>query len=143
MPIYDHRCDNGHEFERHLRFDELVYDQICECGRPAIRLIRAPMVFVQGDIRYDSPIDGKPITNKHARIEDLKRSGCIEYDPEMKKDHKRRIDEGERALDKSVDSLVDREIAAMPARKRENLMSELSRGVSTELVRNPGGMSGS
>ena len=93
------------------------------------------MVFVQGDIRYDSPIDGRPITSKHARIEDLKRSGCVEYDPEMKKDYKRRVEEGEKALDKSVDSLVEREVSAMPARKRENLFAELSRGVSADLAR--------
>ena len=39
------------------------------------RFFHAPMVFVQPDICYDSPIDGRPITNLQARKEDLARSG--------------------------------------------------------------------
>lgn len=30
---------------------------------------------------YRSPVDGKLITSRHARREDLKRSGCVEWDP--------------------------------------------------------------
>ena len=44
------------------------------------RPIVAPMVM--RDIpEYRSPIDGKPITSRSERREDLKRNDCVEVDP--------------------------------------------------------------
>lgn len=99
------------------------------------RIFDAPMFFGIKDVCYDSPIDGSPITSMAARREDLARSGCIEYDPEMRKDYERRIEEGERKLESSVDTLLDKEIAAMPSRKREKLAAELESGVTADIVR--------
>ena len=93
---------------------------------------RGPMVFVQGDVCYDSPIDGRPITNRHARIEDMKRSGCVEYDPGMKQDATRRAAQQEAALEKSIEKTIDREIATMPGRKLEKLAAEMEGGMSVE-----------
>ena len=135
MPLFDLRCDNGHEFERYLKFAELDFDQICECGRPAIRLIRPPMVFVQPNICYDSPITGQPITSKQKRDEDLARHGCIPYEEGMKQDHHQRLKDSERHLDKSVDEYVDRAIAQMPARKKEKLVAELEGGMTADVAR--------
>jgi hypothetical protein len=135
MPTYDLRCDNGHEFEMFLRLAELDEDQICECGRPATRLIRAPMVFVQADICYDSPIDGRPITSRQARLEDMKRAGCVEYDPGMRQDYDRRVRDNETALDRTLEQSVEASIAQLPARKRETLETELRAGVTAEPVR--------
>jgi len=90
---------------------------------------------VQQDICYDSPIDGRPITSKQARQEDLARSGCVEYDPEMKTDYRRRIDAEEKALDATVDHFVDSQIANMPARKREKLDAEMKGGMDIETTR--------
>jgi hypothetical protein len=37
---------------------------------------------VQSDIaEYRSPIDGRPITSRSERREDLRRNGCVEVDP--------------------------------------------------------------
>lgn len=135
MPLFDLLCDDGHEFERYLRFSELEDDQICECGRPAIRLIRPPMIFVQPDVCYDSPINGQAITNRQARIEDLKRSGCIEYDPGMKQDADRRAVENEVRLDKHIEQTVESAIEQMPSKKREQLHTELLSGATAEPVR--------
>lgn len=96
---------------------------------------RAPMAFVQKDICYDSPIDGRPITNKQARIEDLKRNNCIEYDPGMKQDAQRRLQESEARLDKRVDEHVEREFSNMPARKKEKLAAEIQGGLSADIHR--------
>lgn len=135
MPTYAHTCDNGHDFDLVLRFSELERPQFCECGAPATRVICAPMVFVQADICYDSPVTGEAITSKQKRIEDLKRHNCIEYDPGMKQDYQRRIQEGEKQLDAKVDAFVDQQISTMPARKREKLESELKSGVVAEATR--------
>jgi hypothetical protein len=99
------------------------------------RQISRVMGFVQANICYDSPIDGRPITSKQARIEDLARHNCRPYDPEMKTDYQRRIADDEKKLDKAVDETIDRTIAAMPARKREKLEAELQGGVTAEPVR--------
>jgi len=32
---------------------------------------------------YRSPIDGRPITSRSARREDLKRNNCVEYEPSL------------------------------------------------------------
>lgn len=99
------------------------------------RVIYAPMVFVRPDVCYDSPIDGRPITSMQARREDLARSGCIEYDPEMKTDSNRRVIESEKALDRSVDAFVEESIEKMPGAKRERLANELAAGTDAEIVR--------
>lgn len=135
MPSYDLKCDNGHEFERYLRYSELDCDQFCECGRPAVRLIRAPMVFVQQDVCYDSPIDGRAITNKQMRADDLKRHGCVEYDPGMRQDADRKRRDMDVALDRSVDETVEKTFSTLPARKRERLEAELRAGTDVEVVR--------
>jgi len=63
MPIYEYQCPCGTQFERVLpvaRYDEA---QVCECGKVAQKVIlHAPRGYVQADICYDSPIDGRPIT---------------------------------------------------------------------------------
>lgn len=38
---------------------------------------------------YRSPIDGKLITSRSARREDLIRSGCVPYEPSMKPKHEK------------------------------------------------------
>lgn len=98
-------------------------------------LRRAPMVFVRGDVCYDSPIDGRPITSHAARREDMARAGCIEYEPGMKQDADRRVREQEAALEASIDRQVDAEYERMPARKREVLANEMAAGVTAEPVR--------
>jgi hypothetical protein len=45
-----------------------------------------PCPTVIGDIpEYTSPIDGRPITSRSERREDLKRNGCVEYEPSVPK----------------------------------------------------------
>ena len=135
MPTYEFRCPEGHKFDRVLRVADYNVPQGCDCGLYAQRQISIPMVFVSQDIRYESPIDGKVITTRQQRQEDLARSGCIEYDPEMKKDAARRQLENDKNLDKAIDATVEKEIHAMPARSREKLVAELQGGITAEVVR--------
>jgi hypothetical protein len=134
MPLHDFRCERGHVTEEFVAqgVDEIT----CACYLPATKVfLTAPMAFVQPDICYDSPIDGRAITSKQARDEDLARSGCIPYDPEMKTDQQRRIAREEKALEDAFDKSVDEALAAMPARKREVLESELAGGMDASLER--------
>ena len=77
MPLHDFRCERGHVTEELVAqgVDEIT----CSCYLPATKVfLTAPMGFVQADVCYDSPIDGRPITNRQARIEDMKRNNCNE-----------------------------------------------------------------
>ena len=128
MPTYVYSCPKGHVFERILRVAEYAVPQVCECGKMGKKIITAPTVFASKDICYDSPIDGRPITSMKARLDDLARNNCTEYDPEIKKDYTRRIERQQAALEKSVEATVEATIEKMPVRKRERLESELRAG---------------
>ena len=135
MPTYEFVCPEGHKFERVLRVADYNVPQGCECGLYAKRQISIPMVFVSQEIRYESPIDGKVITTRQQRQEDLARNNCVEYDPEMKKDVERRQAEKEAKLERAVDETVEREIHSMTPRSREKLTAELEGGITAEVVR--------
>jgi len=136
MPVYEYECSCGKAFDRYLPVAKYLDPQTCECGQVATKVMRTPPTgYVQKDICYDSPIDGRPITSMAARREDLARSNCVEYDPEMRTDYTRRVEENERKLEQSVDSLLDREIAALPARKKERLAAEMESGLDADIVR--------
>lgn len=136
MPLHDWRCEGGHTYEQFIERDKLHVQQFCQCGAAATRVfLTPPMTFVQPDICYESPIDGRAITSMAQRREDLARSDCVPYDPELKKDHVRKLKEQDEALELSVDRTVDEEIAKMPARKKEKLAAEMQAGLTAEVVR--------
>ena len=99
------------------------------------RAFATPMIFVSQDICYDSPIDGRAITSKAARMEDLARSNCVEYDPEMRKDADRARERSQLELEAKVDSFVDHQFETMPTAKREMLANELQSGIEADIVR--------
>ena len=142
MPLYTFECDrHGHRTEIFIplrAFGAIQY--MCEtsgCGGKLHVAITAPlMVKASADVRYDSPIDGAPITSRQARQEDLKRNNCTPYDPEQRTDYHNRIKESEAALDKSIDVAVESAIEKMPTAKRGKLYSELTeQGVTADVIR--------
>lgn len=141
MPLHDHRCLNcGVIEERVVAVADLAKPQYHKCGYQIEGLmervfLQPVMGFVQRDICYDSPIDGRAITNKHARQEDLRRNECVEYEPGMKQDAARERNRMETALERAVDSTVDEFFATAPARITEKLEQELRAGASVEVTR--------
>lgn len=135
MPTYLYKCQCGKQFDRYLSVANYDTPQTCECGFEARRVICAPMMVSVKEIRYESPIDGKPVTSKQARQEDLARSGCIEYDPEMKTDYNRRIEREEKELENKMEQSVNAAIAQMPTKKRESLVTELQNGADIDTLR--------
>lgn len=135
MPVYEYVCPEGHRFEKVMKVAEYKVPQSCECGYYGKRVISAPMIFVSQEIRYESPIDGKVITTRQQRQDDLARHDCIPYDPEMKKDAARRQVESEKRLEASMDATIEKTIHEMPPRKREKLTAELQGGMTAEYAR--------
>ena len=135
MPLYEWRCPKCGVFERYLPVEQYNIPQNCDCGEISKRILSLPTVFVKQDCHYESPIDGRPITNYRERREDMKRSGCVEYDPGVKQDYHKRIVNEEKELDKRVDETVEREVSKMSPRKLEILESEMKSGLTVETTR--------
>jgi len=52
MPIYEYRCDKGHEFEVFQRMSEDALSSCEKCGAPAQRMLSAPAVHFKGSGFY-------------------------------------------------------------------------------------------
>jgi hypothetical protein len=116
--------------------DQLGVQQRCHCGSLMERVfLTPPMAFVRPDVNYESPVDGRPITNYQEHLEELARTDTVVYEPGIKQDQERNARLREEALDRAVDETVDREIAKMPAVKREKLVAELEGGLTAEPAR--------
>lgn len=74
--IYESRCNScGKTYEYIKPAAQYLESPFC-CGERTEKVIlNAPMGHVV-NIHYTSPIDGKPITTKQARIDDLRRNNC-------------------------------------------------------------------
>ena len=127
MPIYAYRCTEGHEFDRFLKLEDYKEPQVCECGGKAEKLIVPTMLNC--DIApwdaYVSPASGKLITSYKERDRDMKATGCVDYDPGLKKVQKDSVTQADKAIDDAVDKTVEIEFDKMPAHKRERLANEL------------------
>ena len=135
MPTYEFVCPEGHRFDRILKVADYNVPQGCSCGLYAKRQISIPMVFVSQDIRYESPIDGKVITTRQQRLDDLARNDCVPYDPEMKVDAARKREREDKALESAMDATVEKTVHEMPVKKREKLAAEIQGGLTPEVIR--------
>lgn len=135
MPLHDLRCEKGHTFEAFIPLADLDRSRVCDCGAAAHRVFLVPPMGRVEKVEYTSPIDGRPITTKYGRIEDLARNNCVEYDPEMKTDYMRRQAAEAQALEAKADALVEQQIHEMGSRKRERLEAELRGGADLAFER--------
>lgn len=86
MPFYSFRCTNGHSESHYAKIiDRDAVRQCDACGANLHRCIEAP--YVRADIpSYRSPVTGQWVDSRAQRTEDLKRHGCIEWEPGLKQD---------------------------------------------------------
>lgn len=66
-------------YKRNGRFEDADGNPM---PKPFAGQICAPMVMKPMP-EYPSPIDGRPITSRQARKDDLARNGCVEYEPSL------------------------------------------------------------
>lgn len=88
---------------------------------------KAPMLNcdIQPWDAYISPTTGKAVTSYAQRREDMKASGCVDYEPSLIEHQQKRYQEEDRLLDKKVEEHVEETIALMPTQKQEQLGREL------------------
>lgn len=132
--LYEYRCDNGHVFERVLKLADYNLPQTCECGAESTKLISTPMIAPQFEA-YESPIDGKVISSKKKRIDDLARNDCVPYEEGIAEESTRRMKMEEQKLERKMENSVDEAIEKMPARQKEALESEMRAGAGIEYGR--------
>ena len=127
MPIYVLVCQNGHKFDKYLPLKNYNDPQVCDCGAAANRVTVPTMVNfdMQNWDSYISPSSGKLITSYKQRKQDMRETGCVDYEPSLKEESKRSQLKQEQELDKKIDATVDKLIDKMPSHKREKLENEL------------------
>jgi len=137
MPIYTYACPDGHQFDRFLKLADYKKPQKCSCGLEAKRKIMPTMVNcdMQPWDRYISPASGKVITSYKERRKDMAETGCVDYEPSMRKHTTKYMEDEDAKLEKAMDETVEKEIEQMPTRKREKLAEELASGVDCEYTR--------
>ena len=123
MPTYPYLCDQCGKPEDAVRAIAERDDAPLCCALPMRRLVVAPALFVPMEIRYTSPIDGKPILSKQARIEDLKRSGSRPWEglDQEKKEAARAEAYADKALDESLAKTAAETFYQLPPSKRDIL----------------------
>lgn len=120
MPFYTYHCKRCDAVQDGYRSVSQRHDSPDCCGEPTALCIVAPAV--QPDVPgYASPVTGKWVEGKSARREDLRRNGCIPYDPEMKKDAARTRAETERRDDAKLEAAAAHAFYSMPEAKRRQL----------------------
>lgn len=129
MPTYVYHCGHGHYETKYIPLSAHSPISVCACGAVSQQVITAPvLVAAQPECRYDSPIDGTPITSWAARRNDLAKHGCRPYDEGMKQDYLRMQDEKQKDLDASIEQSVERSIEKMSTAERGKLWNEVTRG---------------
>ncbi len=107
-------------------------DYVEKFGKPQQRVAsnNSHIIVKKSFDAYESPSSGEVVSNYAQRKEDLARTDCVEYDPEMKTEQMNNVKADDAKIDSLVDETVEREFAVMPAIKKEKLVNEMA---STEL----------
>ena len=121
--IYEARCHECGKIHEYIRRAENYLDTPTCCGvRTEKVILSAPMGFVS-HIEYTSPIDGRPITTKQARIEDLRRNNARPWEgmeQEVKVAQERAKAE-EKAFDSKLEQTISGVYSSLPSEQRQAL----------------------
>lgn len=128
MPLYVFECENGHRFDEFLKLEEYDKPMTCECGKSAKRQIVPTMLNMDMPNweRYVSPTTGKLITSYKQRKDDMKASGCVDYEPSIKKTSEKKRKQQADELDKKIEETVERQIESLTGDQRESLVKEMT-----------------
>lgn len=128
MPTYEYECHKGHKTDEFRSVDDRHNTPLCqECSSATTLVISAVRGFVTfpagGGQEYISPASGRYITSKRARLDDLARTNCREYEgfASESKEAAKRVKEQEKKSDAKLDDSVRRAWHALPPSKKKVL----------------------
>jgi hypothetical protein len=110
MPAYTTLCRQcGAKETIYRKIDQRDFLDPCPCGAMPERILEAPAIRPEIPA-YHSPTDGRLITSRKERREDLARSNALEWEPGIDKDIARKrqynIEESFKPISEAVDSIV-------------------------------------
>lgn len=93
-------------------------------------------LMIVGDLPdYTSPVDGKLVSGRAQRRNDLKRTGCREYDPGEREAYMKSRAADDAALEKSVGNTVEKFFYTATPRTRELIVQAMNAGLDASLIR--------
>ena len=123
MPVYESLCRECGKVHEYIRRAENYLDTPLCCGYQTQKVIlTAPMGYCE-NIHYQSPITGRPITTKQARIEDLKRNNCRPWEgmEQEVKVAQQRAKAEEKAFDAKLEQTIAGVYNSLPSEQRQAL----------------------
>jgi putative FmdB family regulatory protein len=98
MPIYDYRCDNGHEFEVVGKFTDDPLTECKVCGAPVVKVLHPPAIHFKGSGFHNTDYGTKKANREKAA------KSAAEKKAESKSDSKNSGDSKKTDSKKSSDS---------------------------------------
>jgi hypothetical protein len=93
-------------------------------------------LMIMGDLPdYTSPVDGKLVSGRAQRREDLKRTGCREYDPSERTNYMQERASDDAKLDKAVGNTVEKWFYTATPRERERIVQAMQAGTDASIIR--------
>lgn len=123
MPIYESLCRECGKVHEYVRRAEHYRETPFCCGYQTEKVILTPPMGYCENIHYQSPITGRPITTKQARIEDLKRSNSRPWEgmEQETKVAQQRVKAEEKAFDAKLEQTITGVYNALPSEQRKAL----------------------
>jgi len=118
MPLYEYQCLNcGKHQDAYRKISDRNDSPLC-CGKATEKCITLPTVLpdLPG---YESPVSGKWIEGRKARIEDLRRTGCRPYEEGERKDYERSKKDFEKSEDTRLKEVMTAAYDALPSEQRK------------------------
>ncbi len=84
MPIYEYRCDNGHQFDLMRSFSDPPLTECTECGAPVQKVLHAPSIHFKGSGFYNTDYG----TKKRSREMEKSASDGADKNDQKQKDKK-------------------------------------------------------
>lgn len=123
MPVYESQCTQCGRVQDYFQTVANRGDTPVCCGEKTQKVIlNAPMGYVE-NIAYTSPIDGRPITTKQARIDDLARNNCRPWEgmEQETKVAQQRVKQEEKIADQKIEQAVVSAYQSLSSDKRKAL----------------------
>lgn len=122
MPLYSFECSECHKRDAVFRKIASRNEAPLCCDKSMVRVIEA--AAIQADLPgYQSPIDGRWIEGKRARMEDMKRNGCRPWEgmESEKKEAQRRAEYADKDYEKGLEAQIMNTYNNMSAEKQRLL----------------------
>ena len=123
--IYESRCNSCGKTYEYIKPASQYLDSPFCCGERTEKVILNPPMGHVVNINYTSPIDGRPITTKQARINDMRANNCRPWEG---MEQEKKVAQERKAYEEKVE---DKKIEAAAVQAWQSLKPEQRRILET------------